>query len=113
MNDDNEGILTIAHIECMVRGGGWNFETVPAQFETTLWRQYQVWKEDGNELWIVRPDGLRRAWTFKLGSIVEVSPQAVQFRSRDIITELSVDEDEQRGETPKPKLPPNSTNTRK
>lgn len=104
----SEGILTIAHIECMVKGKGWNQLTRDNVASNTIWRRYQVWKENENELWVVRPDGLRRAWIFKNTSIIEVSPQAVQFRSIDIVDELAIDEEEQKGGKPSPKLPPES-----
>ena len=60
--------------------------------------------EGDNELWIVRPDGLKRAFVFKLGSIVEVGLQVVSFVKDDIKEELAVDEDEQSGRKPLSKL---------
>jgi len=99
-------ILTISYIECMVKGEGWQKIIKHTDLALQVWKMYKVWKEDANELWIIRPDGLRRAWRFKLGSIVEVGAQVVEFRNDDVIEELAVDEDAQKGEKPKPQLPP-------
>ena len=98
-------ILTISYIECMVKGEGWQKITKRVDLGLQVWRMYKVWKEDASELWIVRPDGLRRAWKFKVDSIIEVGA-LVQFRNDDVIEELAVDEDAQAGEKPKPRLPP-------
>ena len=99
-------ILTISFMECMVKGEGWQKIKKHVDLSMQIWRMYKVWKEDASELWIIRPDGLRRAWKFRLGSIIEVGTQVVQFRNDDVIEELTVDEDAQVGEKPKPRLPP-------
>jgi hypothetical protein len=101
-----EGILTISYIECMVKGEGWEKIKKHTDLSLQIWRMYKVCNEDASELWIIRPDGLRRAWKFRLGSIIEVGAQVVQFRNDDVIEELAIDEDAQEGKKPKPKLPP-------
>ena len=103
-----KGVLTIAYIECMVRGEGWQKITKRTDLGLQVWRMYKVCNEGDSELLIVRPDGLRRAWKFRLGSIIEVGAQVVQFRNDDVIEELAVDEDAQEGKKPKPRLPPKS-----
>ena len=52
---------------------------------------------DNCELWIVRPDGLRKAWSFKLGATVSIRGNTAKFHQGDVANELSVDEDKQAG----------------
>lgn len=95
-------IVTVGCIESVVKNDCWNLVIRDGQLKGHVWRVYKVWKEDGAEVWIVRPDGLRRAWSFKVDSIVEVSAQAVMFRAQDVKEELSVDEDAQQGKQRRP-----------
>ena len=99
-------VLTISFIECMVKGEGWQKIIKHTDLALQIWMMYKVADEGASELWIIRPDGLRRAWKFRLGSIIEVGAQVVQFRNEDVIEELAVDEDAQEGKKPKPRLPP-------
>lgn len=95
-------IVTVACIESVVKNDCWKLIIKDPQLERNVWRIYQVWKEDGAEVWIIRPDGLRRAWSFKVDSIVQVSAQAVLFSAQDVKEELSVDEDAQQGKQKRP-----------
>jgi len=52
---------------------------------------------DNCELWIVRPDGLRKAWSFKLGATISIRGNTAKFHQGDVANELSVDEDKQSG----------------
>ena len=52
---------------------------------------------DNCELWIVRPDGLRKAWSFKLGATITIRGNTAKFHQGDVANELSVDEDKQSG----------------
>lgn len=53
--------------------------------------------DDQNELRIVRPDGLRRAFRFKEGSTIKIAQNFVKFDVKDVIEEIAVDEDERQG----------------
>lgn len=98
------GVATISYIECLVKGYGWNKIESGLPYEHAIWRLYKVWKEDDAEVWIVRPDGLRRAWSFKLNAIVEVGQSVVQFRQEYVKEELAVDEDAQSGKSARSKV---------
>ncbi len=95
-------VVTVSCIESVVKNDCWKQIIKDALLERDMWRVYQVWKEDGAEVWIVRPDGLRRAWSFKVDSLVQVSSNAVMFRAQDVKEELSVDEDAQQGKQKRP-----------
>ena len=96
--------ITISFIECSVKGKGWERGNLGGPWSEEVWKFYKVMNEGDNELWIVRPDGLKRAFIFKLGSIVEVGSQVVSFVKDDVKEELAVDEDEQSGGKPLSKL---------
>jgi len=92
-----ENIVTISFIECLVKNEGWKKVLRRTPPSSQVWRTYKVWKETPAELWLVRPDGLRRAFSFRLNSIIYVGESAVQFNQDDVIDELAVDEDAQTG----------------
>lgn len=52
-------------------------------------------KDDHCELWVVRPDGLRKAWLFKYGAMVTIRGNTVKFYQGMVAEELSVNEEEQ------------------
>ena len=95
-------IATISFIECLVKGEGWKEIESGLPYEQAVWRSHRVWKEDYAEVWIVRPDGLRRAWSFRLSAIVEVGQSVVQFMPQDVKEEIAVDEDAQTGKPSRP-----------
>lgn len=92
-----KNVITISFIECLVKNEGWEMLLSGKPFASDIWRLYKVWKETPAELWLVRPDGLRRAFSFRLGSIISVGQSVVQFNQEDVIDELAVDEDAQSG----------------
>ena len=96
--------ITISLIENLVKGKGWERVHLGGPWSEEVWKFYKVINEGDNELWIVRPDGLKRAFVFKLGSIIEVGLQVVSFVKDDVKEELSVDEEEQSGKKPLSKL---------
>lgn len=96
--------ITISFIENLVKGKGWERVHLGGPWSEEVWKFYKVINEGDNELWIVRPDGLKRAFVFKLGSIIEVGLQVVSFVKDDVKEELSVDEEEQSGKKPLSKL---------
>lgn len=52
---------------------------------------------DDCELWVIRPDGLRKAWLFKKNSRIVIRGSTVKFYPSMIIEELFVDEEKQKG----------------
>ena len=96
--------ITISFIENLVKGKGWERVHLGGPWSEEVWKFYKVINEGDNELWIVHPDGLKRAFVFKLGSIIEVGLQVVSFVKDDVKEELSVDEEEQSGKKPLSKL---------
>lgn len=59
--------------------------------------QYYVAKSDQVELWLVRPDELKRALRFKKDWEIKIGPNSMKFLSDDVDEELTVDEDERMG----------------
>ncbi|MCE2507388.1 MAG: hypothetical protein J4F36_13180 [Nitrosopumilaceae archaeon] len=49
------------------------------------------------ELWVIRPDGLRKAWVFKKDATIVIRASTVKFHQSMVDVELSVDEKEQSG----------------
>ena len=101
-NVEVRDITTISFIECLLKKDGWWKIESGLPHEQATWRTYRVFKEDYAEVWIVRPDGLRRAWSFRLGAIVHVGQSVLQFNQWDVKEELAVDEDGQVGKPSKP-----------
>ena len=90
---------TVTFIECELRGL-WN--KLPDDFNPSKklepgWEYYRVEHKDGQEIWLVRPDDLRRAWKFRYAAIVKLGQNSIQFDHDDILEELAVDEDAQKG----------------
>jgi len=59
---------------------------------------------DDAEVWIVRPDGLRRAFRFPPGSKVWIGNGIIKFYNSEMREELTIDEDEKSGRPPRGKL---------
>jgi hypothetical protein len=88
--------MFLAFLECVLKG---EWEDQP------IWdMHYFKPKDDQNELWIVRPDGLKRAFRFKTGSSIKIAQNNIKFTDEDLIEELAVDEDERSGKPPLSKL---------
>ena len=92
-------IATITFLECEHRG---LWKRKAPMFEEPNWTSFVVSHKDGAEVWIVRSDGLRRAWRFKEGSVIKLGQSAIQFDHDSIIEELTVDEDAQQGRPSRP-----------
>ena len=90
-----KNIVTISFMECLVKNEGWQMLPSGKPYASDVWRLYRVWKETPAELWIVRPDGLRRAFSFRLSSMISVGQSVVQFNQHDVIEELAIDESKQ------------------
>ncbi len=72
---------TVTFFECELRG---LWEKLSDDFNPIVsleagWGYYRVQHKDGQELWLVRPDGLRRAWVFRNAAIVKLGPNSIQF----------------------------------
>ena len=50
---------------------------------------------DAAEIWLVSPDGLKRAWVMKSGSRVRVIGSTINFDPNDVVEEIVIDEKEQ------------------
>lgn len=100
---EDSRLTFVAFLECELRGK-WsnpvidNALTHGADVEDFLGvdppnaEQY-VCQGDNCELWLVRPDGLRRAWHFEKDHVVILRGNVVSFYQNSIIEELAVDED--------------------
>ena len=59
--------------------------------------EYYDASNDNCELWIVRPDGLRKGWLFKKNSRIVIRESTVKFYQFSIVDELFIDEEKQKG----------------
>jgi hypothetical protein len=66
------------------------------------WHHYKAMDEA--EVWIVRQDGLKRGFKFKKDSQIKVGMIMLMFVHKDLIEEISIDEDERSGNVPLSKL---------
>ena len=58
-----------------------------------------------HSLWLVRADGLKRAFNFRKGSKIQIGMMMmVMFTHKDIVEEIAVDEDERAGRETRSKL---------
>ena len=98
----NDRITYVAFLECELRGK-WtdpvvdHHITMGAEPEDFLTRdpphsEQYLCKGDDCELWVVRPDGLRRAWHFKEHHGVIIKTNTVSFNQDSVIEELAVDD---------------------
>jgi len=94
MSISSTRLATVTFLECEYRG---LWKRKAPMFDEQNWISYVVGHKDGAEVWIVRPDGLRRAWKFKEKSVVLFGQNAIRFDHDSIIEEIAVDEDEQQG----------------
>lgn len=97
-------IAYITFLECEVREGWADFETM-GDIDASKGGEthYRAWREPA-EIFLVRPDGLRRNFSFKNESKIVVHSGMIEFRQEDLIGEVTVDEDEKVGKPPKSKL---------
>jgi len=82
----------LSFLECELRGN-WNQLLYKGGYE---WLYY-IAKDETAELWLVRPDGLKRAFNFKTGSKIQIGMMTAKFDNEDTVQEISIDEDERAG----------------
>jgi len=91
-------ITYLAFLECVFRGLWMTTAEVKEDIETSVisedYTEHTAFK-NGSELWVVMPDRLRRAFSFKEHSNVRVYGSTVRFDQKDVIEELAVDEEKQ------------------
>ncbi|MBM3911020.1 MAG: hypothetical protein FJ356_05170 [Thaumarchaeota archaeon] len=97
-------VAYLTFLECEVRGGWLDEQTTTrlqiGKGDETYWR---VWQEPA-EILLVRQDGLKRHLTFRNTSQVIIHNGMIEFNQDDFLGEIRIDEDEQKGNTPKTKL---------
>lgn len=98
----NRKIAFVQYIECVIKGA-WKQRRGQPDVQNN-WKMYVSGIGKDSELWIVRPDGLRRAWNFRPESVVQIGQTTVRFLQEDVEEELAIDEDEQIGNQPKSKV---------
>lgn len=101
-------ITYIAFQECEIRGN-WedkiddalNHGVDPEDITTLTFEkdnaEYYIALNDDCQLWLVRPDGLRKALVFKKRATVIIRGSTVKFHQSMVADELSVDEEKQSG----------------
>jgi hypothetical protein len=67
------------------------------------WQYYKA-ENDAAEVRLVRPDGVKRIFSFKKGSQIQVGMMMLKFAHEDLIGEITVDEDGRAGRSPHAKL---------
>ena len=97
-----EKTVIITYIE-MVLDGAWQVVDMGSLRMDGSWHVYEISKE-GGLVKLVRPDGLRRSWSFKPFTKLSVGHNAIKFDEQDVVDEIAIDEDEQRGNPPKSKV---------
>jgi len=97
-------IAYITFLECEVRDGWADFETL-GDIDASKGGEthYKAWREPA-EIFLVRPDGLRRNFSFKKNSDIAVHNGMIKFNQKDLIGEVTIDEDEKMRKSPKTKL---------
>jgi len=93
----------ITFLECELRG---YWTRLPLgdfpQEQDPNWTPWKAELENaGSEVWLVRSDGLKRAWKFKQRSIIRLGQSAIRFHQDDVVDEIAVDEDIQAGKSPR------------
>ncbi len=86
----------VAFLECVLKG---EWQDQP-YYDIHIFTAFN----ENNEVWMVRPDGLKRAFRFRKGSEIKVAQNNINFTDEDLIEELAVDEDERNGKPPLNKL---------
>ncbi len=102
MNEPKEVDLAgLSYLEYRLKGG---WRQAHTHVEKDTWIRWDVWKEDPAELWLVAPDGVRRGFEFRIGSMIYIGQGAIRFNRDDVKDDLYVDEEEQRGGQSRPKV---------
>ena len=93
-------ITYIAFLECEVRGKWQTTEEERIEIngeEHPAGRHTYFAEIKGCEVWMVQPSLKRRAFVFKKHSEIEIVGTTVKFNQDDVVEELAVDEEKQRG----------------
>jgi hypothetical protein len=95
----------LAFLECAKRGD-WDVITDELDRFMRLEKSMTGWRSRSNEceVWIVRPDGVKRAFRFPPRTKVWVGNGVIKFYGFEAIQELAVDENERAGKPPAGKL---------
>ena len=101
MSDSNFSLETVSFMECLVKGA---WEKIYTNQNENLLGSFKAINDDSAEIWIVRPDGLKRGWNFKAGAIVHQGSQIIQFNQNDVKEELSSDKEDNEDTTLPQKL---------
>jgi hypothetical protein len=99
---ENNRLTFVVFLECELRGN-WSDPVIddaithgvdPEDLLTTSPpnTEQHICQGDNCELWLVRPDGLRRAWHFKENHGFIIRGNVVSFNQLSIVDELSVDD---------------------
>ena len=99
-------IAYVSFLECELRGK-WNDEldraidkgAEPDDLIDVKQEGTELYVSRGNdcELWLVRPDGLRKAWIFKNDSWVYITGSTVKFFQGSVSEEIAINEEKQLG----------------
>lgn len=99
---DNNRLTFVVFLECELRGKWYDpvidhaltHGAEPDDFLTVNPpnTEQHVCQGDNCELWLVRPDGLRRAWHFKENHSIIFRGNVVSFSQMSVIEELAIDE---------------------
>ncbi len=91
----------ISFLECEIRGFWQPADRMAAPPNEIGWSTYTCLRDEG-EIVLVRPDGLRRRFSFKNKATIAIGHNMVKFYQEDVIDELSVDEDAKSGKPSRP-----------
>jgi len=97
-------IAYITFLECEVREGWIDFYTMGNIDSSKGGETHYKACIEPAEIFLVRPDGLRRNFSFKNGSELVVHNGMIEFNQEGLIGEVTVDEDTKVGKSPKTKL---------
>jgi hypothetical protein len=89
----------LSFLECELKNN-WNQILYKVGYE---WYYYKA-NADSAELWLVRPDGLKRGFRFKEGAQIQIGMMMLKFAHEDMIDEITIDENERAGKSPSSKL---------
>jgi hypothetical protein len=97
--------IFLTFVECAKRGR-WEpirQETNAVERLEPYMNGYKALAKDA-EVWIVRGDGLRRAFSFKPYGKLWIGTGMIKFYNSELEEEIAVDEDEKSGKEPRGKL---------
>jgi hypothetical protein len=97
--------IFLAYLECAKRGD-WDPIYDDPEIHQRLESSMTGYRSRGRdaEVWIVRPDGVRRAFSFPSGTKVWIGNGVIKFYGFEAIEELTVDENERAGKPSAGKL---------